>query len=75
MDLVEVLQPQPLRGEARRQRLRALVGEHAAHLLLEPAGGLQRPGAGAACISSASGTVPHRKNDRRDAQIVVGDAR
>ena len=38
MDLVEVLQPQPLRGEARAERLGARVGEHAARLLLERAG-------------------------------------
>ena len=29
MDLVEVLQPQPLRGEARGERLGARIGEHA----------------------------------------------
>ena len=34
-DLVEVLQPQPLRGEARGERLGARIGEHAPHLLLE----------------------------------------
>ncbi len=34
-DPVEVLEPEPLRGEAGAQRLGARVGEHAPHLVLE----------------------------------------
>ena len=41
-DLVEVLQAQPLRRKTRRERLRALVGQHAAHLLLDSGGGRER---------------------------------
>ena len=66
-DLVEVLQAQPLRRKPRRQRFRSLVGEHAAHLLLDARRRSCSEPRLAARISSASGTVPHRKNDRRDA--------
>ena len=31
-DLVQILQPQPLRGESRSERLGARIGEHAPHL-------------------------------------------
>ena len=42
MDLVEILQPQPLRGEARRQRLRSRIGKHPANLLVEDRGRPER---------------------------------
>ena len=38
MVLVDVLQPQPLRGESRAERFGAPVGEHAAGFALEPSG-------------------------------------
>ena len=42
MDLVEILQPQPLRREPCRERRRARIGEQAARLLLEPGRRAQR---------------------------------
>ena len=56
-------------GEPVGQRARARVGEHALDLLLETAC-VRRPPVLAARSSSASGTVPHRKNDSREATSV-----
>ena len=67
MDLLEVLQAQPLRGEPRRERRRPRIGEHPAHLLVEdgrrPQRAARRP-----AINSLSGGPAQRKNDRRDAR-------
>ena len=40
--LLEILQPQPLRREARRERVGARIGEHALHLRLKHHRGVQR---------------------------------
>ena len=66
-DLLEVLQPQPLRGESRGQRIGARVLQHPLHLLAKAA--RERPASPCAAgfSSSSSGPTPHRKNDSRDA--------
>ena len=72
-DLVEVLQAQPLRREARRQRLRPRVGQHAPHLLLEAGGRAQRAGWPRLQQLGVRRRAPQEERQARG-QIVVGDA-
>ena len=66
-DLVDILQAQPLRGKARRERLgaRSRAASGAAAVRARPEARSARSAARAR--SSLSGDVPHRKNDRREA--------
>jgi hypothetical protein len=53
-----------MRGKARRERIGTAIGEHAANLLLEAERRPQRSPL-AAFSRSASGALPHRKNESR----------
>ena len=67
MDLVDVLEPQPLRREPGAERLASRVGQHPPHLLFERRRESELAAA-ASVRSSLSGGAPHRKNDSRDAR-------
>ena len=58
---------QPLAGEVPHQRLRTRIGDHAIDLLLQYLAASCSLLAAASLISSMSGMLLHRKNDRRDA--------
>ena len=62
----QIPQVQQLIGEVFHQSLAIGIGEHAPHLLLEHTGLLSFPWL-ARLISSSSGMLLHRKNDKREA--------
>ena len=66
-DARQVAQVQPLAGEVVDERLRARIGQHPPHLLLEHGRIAAAAAARPASSSSSSGMLLHRKNDSRDA--------
>ena len=68
VNLLDVLQPQPLRREPRRHRLGARIGEHPADLLLEHRRRVERAVARRPSAARRPGTVPQMKYDSRDAR-------
>ena len=73
LQLVEILQPQPLAGKARRERLGSPIGEHPPHLLLEAGRRPQQAGAGRLDQLRVRTGAPQEEGQPRR-QIVVGDA-
>ena len=71
--LPDVLQPQPLAGESRRQRLGTLVGQHPAHLLLERHGVAQLPLRGGPRQLLVGHRAPQEERQPRR-EVEVGDA-
>ena len=72
-DLLDVLEAQPLRGKAGRQRFGSRIGQHALQLLLEHGGRLQRALHGDAHQLGVGHGPPHEERQARG-QVEVADA-